>query len=416
MITKNEIFYFESYSYVKCNDNECLIYNTLNKDIVEINDSCIIDFVQEVLKSKNNMYKLTSYDLNKSAIIKFIKLCKEKMIGDTFINNDSQLLPFIYRPETKFHGEDLFTAVNEKILDAINLKSYITELLIYDTDICENNCNYCGVGYLQYNICFQSKNSKWLRSDELLREIESLSIKRITVITVNPEKLIESFNYNSLIKISAIKKMVIHLKNILRLNNKNYELLYNSFEELNIIVDGKCNNLGKDIEQLFAKDNDKKLEISFIVQNKADKKSYDMLAIHKFTEKVKILTLFNGLNREYITSIISYNKNEVINLHNDFHNIFLNGLINSDYFGQLVILPDGTLTTDIINENITYISSKSISELIKKELLEGKLWLNTRAHQKPCSKCNYNELCPPISKIEIYSNKYDYCKKEMKEK
>lgn len=416
MITKNEIFYFESYSYVKCNNDECLIYNTLSKDILNTNISYIIKFVQKILKSKNNMYKLTSCDLNNSAIIKFIKLCQEKMVGDTFINNDAQLLPFIYHPEVKFHGEDLLAAVKEKSLDGIYLKAYITELLIYDSDICENNCNYCGIGHLQYNICFQSKNSKWRYSDELLKEIESLNLKRITIITVNPEKLIESFKNNLIIKIPAIKKIVIHVKNILHLDNKNYEILYNSFEEINIIVDGTCNNLRKDIEQLYAKDIDKKLEISFIVQDKEDEKSYDMFEIHKFTEKVKILTLFNGPNTEYITSIISYSKNEVVDLHNDFHNIFLNGLINADYFGQLVILPDGKLTTDITNENITYISSKSISELITQELLEGNLWLNTRAHQRPCSSCIYNELCPPISKIEMYTNKYDYCTKEMKEK
>ena len=87
-------------------------------------------------------------------------------------------------------------------------------------------------------------------------------------------------------------------------------------------------------------------------------------------------------------------------------NILTNMTVNSNFFGELILMPDGQFYTDL--------NSKPLGKLgddwrIILDKLSNSSWFLTRDKLKPCSDCAFRYLCPPPSNYELVIGKPNLC-------
>lgn len=93
----------------------------------------------------------------------------------------------------------------------------------------------------------------------------------------------------------------------------------------------------------------------------------------------------------------------------DFRSIFCNQKINSNFYGNLIIFPDASVKSSLNSEVIGNVKTDALSKIIDQEIRQGKVWRLTRIKQVPCTDCLFQDLCPPISDLEMCLDRYDLC-------
>jgi pseudo-rSAM protein len=91
-----------------------------------------------------------------------------------------------------------------------------------------------------------------------------------------------------------------------------------------------------------------------------------------------------------------------------YNKVFCNQKLNSNYFGKLYILPDGSVKANMNTAILGSIYQNSLLEVVEKELIKNTAWRVVRI-LKPCNQCLYQYLCPPPSNYETVVEKPNLC-------
>lgn len=119
----------------------------------------------------------------------------------------------------------------------------------------------------------------------------------------------------------------------------------------------------------------------------------------KQMERVRLVPYYNGMNRSFFEQNIYVTDEDLSYRISSKNDIFARQTLNTNFFGKLYLFPDGTLYAHPAEEPLGVVPDLSLSELIFKELSEGKSWLNVRS-RKPCASCRYQWICPSPSDYE----------------
>jgi pseudo-rSAM protein len=88
--------------------------------------------------------------------------------------------------------------------------------------------------------------------------------------------------------------------------------------------------------------------------------------------------------------------------------IFRNQKLNSNFFGTLYIMPDGTVKANMNTKAIGNTRQDTVLGLLYKEMSENTAWRKIRNSQ-PCDKCLYQFLCPAPSDYERATGRLNLC-------
>lgn len=88
--------------------------------------------------------------------------------------------------------------------------------------------------------------------------------------------------------------------------------------------------------------------------------------------------------------------------------IFRNQKLNSNFFGTLYILPDGSVKANINTSILGNIGTDKILDIIYQELTVNTAWRVVRNSQ-PCSECIYQFFCPAPSDYERAIGQNNLC-------
>jgi pseudo-rSAM protein len=83
-------------------------------------------------------------------------------------------------------------------------------------------------------------------------------------------------------------------------------------------------------------------------------------------------------------------------------------LLNSNFFGNLTVLPDGDILSNINAPVLGNIATTPLLKLIAAELEHNHAWRKTR-NEHPCNNCLFQYLCPPVSNYETVFKKMNLC-------
>ena len=126
--------------------------------------------------------------------------------------------------------------------------------------------------------------------------------------------------------------------------------------------------------------------------------------VNKFDlQRYSFVPIWNH-NKEFLAENVFLNKQEILSAKPDKRTVFIHQALNLNYWGKILIAPDGRVYSDINSDPIGSLDD-SLAGLVQNELSQGKSWLRTRDKDvsRKCVSCLYKWLCPCISPLEDIS-------------
>ena len=169
----------------------------------------------------------------------------------------------------------------------------------------------------------------------------------------------------------------------------------------NIIVDKKSDinlliNILDDINISFS--------TTFLVFSEQDCLEIDNISSSLNSSAIPI---YNGNNINFFESFIFLNQEDILSTELTKRQIFMRQATNTNNFGKLTILSDGSVYANVNEEPLGIIDDTPYS-IVYQEFTKGKSWLGIR-NQSPCKDCIYQWLCPSPSDYETAIGRTNLC-------
>lgn len=382
----NEPFiYLEPYVYTSIDDDFALFYNTLSGQslLLQPKESMVKDFLNKLITSPRRSIQL--YLDSKDEIITIVRQLRDMHLGDII----SEAIPFVEPMSSKvlFNKSQTHGDYQKKNSWVNQLTIVSSEGHFTDIDVFVNRDKYNINGIIKHECAERFFSNIHF---EKMKEVEYIgkfnSIEDISWIFQTFRDISFSFHVNyrdvvigDLVKIRQLcKKTRIVLCFDQMADLKQLNSLVDSCNYLDIEVKGCC----------FAK-------------NQNDLVFWESI---KFDFETIIIPFLD--NNDFIINNVCLSENDIMSQKLSEENILTNMTVNSNFFGELILMPDGQFYTDL--------NSKPLGKLgddwrIILDKLSNSSWFLTRDKLKPCSDCAFRYLCPPPSNYELVIGKPNLC-------
>ncbi|MCE5177631.1 MAG: hypothetical protein LLF81_00625 [Porphyromonadaceae bacterium] len=197
---------------------------------------------------------------------------------------------------------------------------------------------------------------------------------------------IDDYQYNSVRK----------LLNIINRDNSYLNCYFSGIDNLKQIASINKNKF-YDIKWLFLLDNEDKIN------------NFDEICIEWKLENVEYWLIYTVSNDLFFRNNVYTTLRDIKEIKHTRQMIFCNQVLNSNFWGNLFILPDGMIYYNLNSAPIGRIED-DIMKRISIDIIQGSTpWKLTRNNITPCKECNFRLLCPPPSNYEYSQEKYDMC-------
>lgn len=394
-------FNLASETFLWTSNVKVLLYNTSCQKSLILKNNTNQNTILSQFWNLENLYciELSESDLKDNDISTFVKEVVKAGFGNIVVAEKGKRKPVFLVPELKLQKKmkktDLFLETNE------NMLQYLHEVDIYVND------------GQHYNQQFSKKevDLKNISYPNLLQFLNTF-INKSSVNTINilgdyplEYPYIESL-MELLHKTKTSMTLSLRLSQVLD-NEKKLSALTSFLRQINIIVEPKfgLNNIFNVINLT------KSIKIStawkFKISSVKEYNKVENIINSKEIENYEILPFFNGFNIDFFEEYVYLTEDNILNTPLTKREIFARQVINTNYFGKLIIKSDGLVYTNLHQTALGTINNTS-NELVCKELNGSSSWLKIR-DKEPCSNCVYRWLCPSPSDYELELNKPNMC-------
>jgi len=400
-------FYLASYIYyVKRSNNRLMLYNTKSGEVIERNSIACCNLVDEIYNPSNlGVIDFDENEFKDTEVGSFVEEIVTKNFGNIHQQkkNSPQLINLL--PILNLQNDVERLKVNNEFLIGENLLKYLNELTIYINNVCTQNCSYCTEYFKQAKSCYKESTNNCLEISCIKNILDSLaysSLKKINVLGGN----IFSYPYfEELLALIQNYDFQFHLWNhYLNFDNRgdNWTKNKNSIIE-NIIVTFPLNE--DKLNDILSSEKKEKV-IHFLIENE-----FHYEEVEKLIPRLKdytIMPIYTRKNEAFFRENVFMNKEDIFGEIISHRSIFCNQKLNSNFFGKLYILSDGSFKANMNASILGNIKNDSILEILYKELDQNTAWRKVRDIQ-PCNDCMYKHLCPPPSNYETIIGKPNLC-------
>lgn len=411
-MTTSNWLYIEPFVYIAINSNKALLYNTLNGESIDFLYNTKPYFLLKRLNQDKNLMviKLNSNYRNDSDICNFIKKVQKFYMGDVISHNGEkplQLKPF-YNIQ-----QDLNTIrESQKVSFGIREMQQITDVSIQVNSACSLNCTNCDNYYKQFLSC--TKNLKTEMSFQIIKKIfDDLKATNIKTINITGGNVFEYSDFEGLIEILREYDFSVsfftHYKNIPTKDDV-LDLLSKYNHRINLLIFPQVDmELLKTKLYLLEKNNINSCN-TFVIENEEDYIFAEKLNKELYMENPVVFAFYNRKNISFFKKNVFSSKNDILEAMPTIANINARKMINSNYYGKLVIMSNGDVHANVNEKKLGNINNGSLHKFANQEMKYGNSWRKIRNRVSPCNKCVYKLLCPPISNYEYNIGKYNLCK------
>lgn len=404
--------YIEPYTFVWSNKEQILMYNTLSiKGYIYDNNRFLQPFIDKLQDAKSiYSISISETELNNPMIKGFIDLIRFTFCGDLVDREICKHKPVIIYPSLNIN-DDVFRNTNEILNNETfgrKVINNLTSITIHLGGACPNSCAFCDEkckqlgwcnaseseldfnklkGFLANLTCADSIRLNFYGGDifncsywnELLNELQKYSYSKSFNVDY---RLCNQFAIDRLIDLKyGVNILISDLEDVMLLNKL--------FEKYKSVVNF-----------VFSVD-----DYDSFMQSSTFIDKYDL----KFTE---ILPYYNGDNELFFETYVFQGRDDILNSECSKKNVFTHEVLNTNYFGKLILWHDGNVYANLYGEFVGNYED-SVKELIYNEIKTGHYWRKTRDAVEPCSKCLYKYLCPSPSNYEIAIGKSNLCNIEL---
>lgn len=408
IMSKYIIFY--NYIYIRCCRGKALLYNLLEGSRILVEDPKLASKISKVHNKPYYGFKISKSLLGNHLFISFLNEVKEKMFGE-IIEKSTEYLPLVFQPVVDVKG---YSLDDDRISSNLNSNQQDFEYFKHrmGTDIINNlyeitlHINSASeiykhrFAYKQYCYPFYSKSVtldlEWAKR-ELSVFFPDLEVVNLVIGEVNDgnlSDLLEFIFYQSRFYKLNIYMFAHHFyqyrTDFIRQDNIQYILWLQSEEEL--LLSYTTNVI-----------------LSILVENESEYRSCNKMSNIE-NNTMLILPYCNKNNRDFCCRLLSYTVKDLFSVKLKHNEIVSKSILNVNTFGSLVILPNGDIFSDINCRKLAVVNPDiSLKEVIFLELVNSRNWFLTRKKVSPCRKCVFMNICPSITDMEHFMNKYDFC-------
>ena len=390
--------------FTKTTRGEILLYNTKNGRYIESESPLCLQLMEKIYKPENlgvidlaDIYLENEESqtlIQKLVQMDFGQIRKEKTDSPRLVN----LLPIL-----NLH-DDVERLKQKEEYGIENSLFYLNELNIYLNGQCNLSCPHCILYAKQTKSCYKCNKNSYIQPAAIIKILDRLKYSRLLRVNIMGGNI---FLY------PALKELVEQLKTYRY--NFHYWVHISNME--NQLLNPKLHR-----EILITFPIDKKLVIQYIAKNKSNNRIFYHFFIEneiQYAETESILNETNITNYE-ITPIytkeniqffedhVYLGKEDIFAVPIPHRIIFCNQKLNSNHFGKLYILPDGSVKANMNTETLVHIDENSMLEMITKEMDYNTAWRVIRK-ESPCIDCLFQYLCPPPSNYETAIGKPNLC-------
>lgn len=410
MLNRNNKFWFTLYKdvFVSFNSEKTiLLYHTINgKSLIVLNDRCI-EIVKDIYAPSNlGVIDLESLNLD-NEVSYFISETIKLGIALTVEKSINPMKPINLLPILNLQN-DIEKLKNNGEVDLIgeHIAEYLTSISIFINSECKQSCKDCYSYYKQTLFCTKSLKGSSIpieTVEDVLFQSASTQVKRINIlggnITLYP-------CWNELLILLNEHFFDFHLWfNLQNINDFNYLINLPYHKEILVAQPLNMDRL-ESLISLVEMRND--FTFNFIVEDEIVLKEINELIGRINQINCTLFPFYNGLNINFLKNNVFLNESDILSETIEMRSIFCNQKLNSNFFGSLCFLPDGSVKANINSRSLGNFPDKSVLELIYEELITNTAWRNVRSGDK-CSSCMFRYLCPPPGNLELVLGRQNLC-------
>ncbi len=384
--------YLEPFTYVDMLNDQVLLYNTLSGANQTFCSQEIVDFFTKINMQDNygEYIEIDSIKKDKEWM-RLVKWIRDSFSGDLLCLKN-KYNPYILKPY--FKNLDRDDLKEDKTLD----------IIFYINSHCSFNCHYCKKYYRQFLFCKSNSKNHELDKESMLTFIHKISIHRISSISFLGEHLINFISDKKITDfINHADCEIILYFNIMNLMNIDLSALANFKFKIAILV-----NEYYDINLLILFDKKiSKLNLDYTYHMAIDR---ELNIPNSIEDKIILHPFYNGGNMLFFKNNVFTDLKDFENCKLSMRELYNKSIINTFYYGRLIVDSDGLIYTSFNNfASIGNISDSNIEYLLNKSFSNNHLWYLLRKNIPICSSCIYQNICPPISDYELFINRFNLC-------
>ena len=371
------------FTYLDSSNNNLLLYNTLNNKFKFIKNNVSI-----------HVENRTSLILDENTINSNIasEIAQEQYgyIHFTQSLSNNKIMDY-YSVLTKYYNDYTTQEWDNKFI----VENYIDKIVL---NISESIDLF--TGSIQRPTTFHQIINK-----HTINEVGShiSNFKKLTKLSINTD-------YKALIVcINEINKLTKKCYNIelnipfsdFQLQQENILKLFNG--KINLIINNLNHNIKDDLFYHIDKNNNVYFKVVISSEFELNLlESWGLLNNSKLS-----LEIASNQKEDKLQDLLCYDFSEIINSKQSVEQIIRKENINTLYWGELFIKSNGNLMSNPIFSigNINDWSNINFGLLLS----ETSIWRSTRNRFVPCRWCVLRNICPPVSLIELLSQK-QFCK------
>lgn len=397
--------YLEPYIFISEDEAGYLFYNTKDKKGVTFVKSPSICKVVKHLQNIDQLYsiKLRVDDLHDLSLFEFVKTIQEYGFGDLIDGKEEK--PLLMPPLLNLQ-RDVNRLKDQKSSLDNNILSYLNEVVIYLNDVCANEKKHCK----QLPHYLQSLPD--LHIERLNNFLRSMAFTGATISFVGGDvfsdlkiqemlRLVSTFDgrHTVIANWNTIPEDSTFIMRFARLGLR-----------IRVVVDTDCNEIIVNSIVNRLKNCGVVSEWEMNVASLRDYRHADILSelLKKFDLELDIKPVYNGDNYAFFEQYVFTTEKDLNSIELDRQSIFARQVLNTNDFGKLIVLSDGTVYANLYDKPLGNISD-SLKNLILYELDHGTSWRRTRYDVYPCKFCRYRLLCPSPSNYELALGKFNLC-------
>lgn len=392
-------FVFYSNVFVNSGDDQVLILNPETNDSIVINNPTFVYLCNKISYPTIHYMIEFSNDQVDEEFFSILEYLENKFYGEMF---DTKNKPIQFSPQIKINNNDpglmldfvnardkndLLNEIGTDILDnVLEISLYYSTLTIDNglKDIC-----------LQYLYPIQDENKcKFIAWDKLFN-VNFRNLQKVKLVVGDFER----------IDIDYIQKLI--------------SAIDNSFIEIELYIDSRVYK-NMPIEFLLMFSNIYVWYTSISQLENVNKRintqnNYflvsDMNTLSKAESLMnidEIYPLYNE-NEDFVREYLLFEKKELLKNEISERELLMNMYINSNFFGELSIYPNGNVFSCKNGEPLGNIYRDWVKDMLMKEFCQTRYWFMTRNNLSICRDCIFNTICPPITSNELYMNKWNFC-------
>lgn len=410
-INTNEKYFFqlEPFVHINFNDETCFFYNTLNNESLSVNDSSIIEFLNELTKQEN--FRILEFNklLSNKVFLNFTEIIISKQMGNVIVQNYTENKPIQIPPDIVIDKD-----INTYSIDEFDLIDDIKHY-VHNVNIAINNDGFSKQkplyldSYKQFDSpSYDANKYKELPLDKIINFFETLDYL--------PQKIIISggniFSYNDFKQLinffNKIETIIVYQIDINDfVVNKDKISFFNNDNSLFRVY---ISSIDAEISKLEEIKNIANISYHFIISCIDDYEIFNKVIEKLNIENYSFHPYYNEKNINFFMDNIAMNFDDIISQNENIKTIESKTKFNPKLFGNVYIDNLGHIRLHPTTSSIGEISNDLYLQIFK-EFVHNKnnVWFLTRNYVKPCKECNFASLCPAISGYELYSEKYNFC-------